>query len=80
MRYYFDLREGDQIAIDDEGLELSTIEAVQEEAALSLADMARDAVQTHHDGAGHPRAIEVRDDTGLVLKVKVTFEVDRIRN
>jgi hypothetical protein len=40
-RYYFDLREGDDLAPDEEGLELPSIEQVQEEAARSLADMAR---------------------------------------
>lgn len=44
--YYFDIREGDEIFSDEEGLELSTVEKVQEEAARSLADMARDAVRT----------------------------------
>ena len=36
-RYYFDIREGDDLAPDDEGLELPSIERVQEEAARSLA-------------------------------------------
>ncbi|WP_373691754.1 MULTISPECIES: DUF6894 family protein [Bradyrhizobium] len=35
-RYYFDIREGDEIFPDEEGLEFSTIEKVQEEAARSL--------------------------------------------
>ena len=38
-RYFFDLRDGDELTPDDEGVELSTMEAVQEEAARSLADM-----------------------------------------
>jgi hypothetical protein len=33
MRYYFDLRDGDEIITDDEGLELNGIDRVQEEAA-----------------------------------------------
>lgn len=45
-RYYFDLREGDEIFPDEEGLELSTLAKVQEEAARSLADMARDSVRS----------------------------------
>jgi hypothetical protein len=77
--YYFDMREGDSIARDEEGLELSTLEAVQEEAARSLADMARDAVRRHHD-AGQPMAIEVRDAHGPVLQVRFTCEVDRLRH
>jgi hypothetical protein len=32
-RYYFDMREGDEIAPDEEGMELDTLEEVQEEAA-----------------------------------------------
>lgn len=79
-RYYFDLREGDELAIDDEGLELSTIEAVQAEAARSLADMARDAVRKDRDCAGHHMAIEVRDDNGPVLQVRFTFEMNRHKN
>ena len=35
-RYYFDIREGDDFAPDEEGLEFSSIQAVQEEAARSL--------------------------------------------
>jgi gamma-glutamylcysteine synthetase len=62
---------------DEEGLELPSIERVQEEAARSLADMARDAVRTSRDGADHRMAIEVRDDNGPVLEVKFTFEIDR---
>ena len=49
-RYYFDMREGDQIAPDEEGMELRTMEAVQEEAARTLADMARDAIRGRSDG------------------------------
>jgi hypothetical protein len=79
-RYYFDLRDGDDLAPDDEGLELPAIERVQEEAARSLADMARDAVRKNHDGPGHQLAIEVRDDVGPVLQVRFTFEIDRRRH
>ncbi|WP_454616617.1 DUF6894 family protein [Bradyrhizobium cenepequi] len=79
-RYYFDIREGDRIVSDAEGLELSTIEAVQEEAASSVADMARDAVRKHSGGAGRVMAIEVRDDSGPLLQVKFTFEVRRLLN
>ena len=53
-RYYFDMREGDEIAPDEEGMELSTMEAVEEEAAHTLADMARDAMRSRStDGAGY---------------------------
>jgi hypothetical protein len=67
-RYYFDLREGDDLAPDEEGLELPSIERVQEEAARSLADLARDAVRRNLDRAAHQMAIEVRDDNGPVYR------------
>ena len=77
-RYFFDLRDGDVLAPDEEGIELPDIESVQEEAALSLADMAHHADRTEHKhSAGHRMAIEVRDDSGPVFKVLFTFEADR---
>jgi hypothetical protein len=45
-RYYFDLRDEDEVAVDEEGLELSSLRAVQIEAAKSLADLARDALHS----------------------------------
>ena len=76
-RYYFDLRDGDDVSLDDEGLELPSIERVQEEAARSIADMVRDAVRKDRNGAGQQMAVEVRDDDGPVLQVRFTFELDR---
>jgi len=78
-RYYFDIREGDEIFPDEEGLELATIEKVQEEAARSLADMARDAARTI-GGGSLQLSIEVRDDSGPVLHLKFTFAVERRRH
>ena len=78
-RYYFDIREGDEIFSDEEGLELSTIEKVQEEAARSLADMARDAVRTL-GASSQQMSIEVRDDSGPVLHLKFTFAVEGRRH
>ena len=71
-RYYFDLREGDKLMADEEGLELRTVQRVQEEAARSLADTARDTVS--RGPAQHDMAIE-----GPVLEVKFTFNVRRLR-
>jgi hypothetical protein len=75
--YYFDLREGDDLAPHEEGLELPGIEGMQEEAARALADMARDAFRKNHDGPRHRMAIEVRDGNGPVLQARFTFEIDR---
>jgi hypothetical protein len=77
-RYHFDLRDGDDLVVDEEGMDLRDMEAVQEEAARSLADMARDEVRrTAGKAGGRCMAIEVRDAAGPVLQVKFTFAIDR---
>jgi hypothetical protein len=77
-RYYFDLVDGDTRAVDEEGLELKDLRAVQAEAAKSLADMAREALDSTTTMASHYMAIEVRADTGPVMQVKFTFEVEKV--
>jgi hypothetical protein len=78
-RYYFDMREGDEIAPDEEGMGLTSLAKVQEEAAHTLADMARDMVRQYHDRNAHRMSVEVRDDDGPVLVVACTFDVKRHR-
>lgn len=74
-RYYFDLRDGDALAPDEEGLDLSGIEAAQVEAAGFLVDVAKNAVLgSAKHGEVHNMAIEVRDGNGSVLTAKLTFE------
>jgi hypothetical protein len=80
-RYYFDLLDGNDLAVDEEGLELSDLRAVQAEAAKSLADMTRDAVHIFSPVSGtRHMAIEVRDEAGLVMQVKFTFEVEKLKH
>ena len=80
-RYNFDLLDEDVIALDDEGLELPGLRAVQVEAAKSLADMARDALHTFPPAIGRRNmAIEVRDEIGSLMQVRFTFEVEPRRN
>lgn len=77
-RYYFDIRNEGDLTIDQEGLEFSDTQAVQEEAARSLADMARDEVRSGMTPSKNRRmTIEVRDDAGLLFEVKFTFEIDK---
>jgi hypothetical protein len=58
--YYFDLRDGEELALDEEGLELRTMRAVQEEAARALSGIAYDAMRLDGGERQH-MAIEVRD-------------------
>jgi hypothetical protein len=79
-RYYFDLRDDKGVVVDEEGLDLRDLQAVQEEAARSLSDMARDAMRRSagtQAGALTQMAIEVRDNDGPVMHVRFTFEIDR---
>jgi hypothetical protein len=76
-RYYFDIRDEGDLTIDEEGMEFSDTQAVQEEAARSLADMARDEVRSGTiPSKNRHMAIEVRDDGGPLFAVKFTFEID----
>ena len=69
-RYYFDLLDDGNSAVDEEGLELSNLRAVQVEAAKALADMARDAVHSSDGLTRRQMAIEVRDESGPVMQVR----------
>jgi hypothetical protein len=75
-RYYFDLRDGDQLAVDEEGMELPIMQAVQVEAARSWSiSQTRDLDQSRHH-PGHRMAIEVRNESGAVLQAKFIFELE----
>lgn len=78
--YYFDIREADDLMLDDERSELASMEEVQEEAVHSLAELARDAARRMaRDGKALDMAIEVRDDDGPLMQVRFTFDVKRLR-
>jgi hypothetical protein len=71
-RYYFDMRNGDRLTVDEEGVELPDLTAAQQEAALALADMLLDE-------SLNPAkiSVEVRDDAGTVMRVRLVFNIDR---
>jgi hypothetical protein len=79
-RYFFDLRDGDTLIPDEEGLELPTLEAVQDEAARALTQMAADeAGIAARNGSTCDLGIEVRDELGAVLLAKFSFEIKRLQ-
>ncbi len=74
--YFFDLRDGEEFVVDEEGMELRDMRAAQGEAARALACFAWDAMRL--DGAqGQQMAIEVRDEHGPVMEVSFSFEITR---
>lgn len=75
--YYFDLRDGDEIVPDEEGVELRDLLAVQEEAARALAGLSWDSVQNFKGAQSHRMSIEVRDTHGPVMQVRFVFDITR---
>jgi hypothetical protein len=59
MRYYFHMRDGESL-FDEEGMELSSLAAVREEAALSSVDMLRGPRRAHF-WSGEPWMLWVTD-------------------
>jgi hypothetical protein len=81
-RYFFDLRDEQGIVPDEEGMVFSNLDAVQDEAARTLADIARDeARRIKPPDALHVRqlTIEVRDDHGPVMHATFSFEIKRLQ-
>jgi hypothetical protein len=80
-RYFFDLRDDETFAPDDDGVELPDMQAAQVEAARTLLDTARllsrRPAQSLH---GHLISIEVRDDRGSVLRATLAFDGERSLN
>jgi hypothetical protein len=73
-RYYFDIRENNEIAVDEQGLELPDLKSAEVEAAHSLGDMAKNMP----DGVdGHHMAIEVRTDVGPIFTATFIFQLTR---
>ena len=69
--YFFDTRDNDIFVEDDVGIEFSDLGAVKDQAAVSLAELARDVLP------GCERrnlAVEVRDGRQPVLHSILTFE------
>jgi hypothetical protein len=78
--YFFDLIIAGDLAPDEEGTELSSMDDVQNEAAYALADMLRDDVRaTMGNPCARHLSILVRDSQGPVLEAKYSFEVARLQ-
>jgi len=69
--YYFDTRDDDVFIEDDVGVELEDLEAAKSVAAKSLAELAVDVLP---GSVRRELAVEVRDETVIVLKTLMHFE------
>jgi len=68
-RYYFDLLDGDTLAVDDEGLDLKTLQDATDEAERALALFASRADQDPLNEHLRGWNIQVRDKKGRVTEV-----------
>lgn len=73
-RYYFDHRDWDGLVVDDEGMELRSMEAVQKEATESMTDAMREVLRWPIRAGGI--SIEVRDERGQVMCIRFSIEIE----
>jgi hypothetical protein len=66
-RYYFHIREGQDLVRDEEGTEASDLEAAKSEARDSARDLAIDGIRNKRPLEG--RLVEVADGEGKTLAV-----------
>ena len=69
--YFFDTRDNDVFIEDDIGLNLPNLEAVKDQAAVSLAELARDVLP---GSIKRTLTVEVRDEHQPVLRARLIFE------
>ncbi len=76
-RYYFDIRDGDVLCPDEEGIEFASRRGAEIEAAMSLAGIAKELPEFERP---HPMGIEVRTDEGPIFQAAFLFETVKSRH
>jgi hypothetical protein len=71
MLYFFDTRDNGTFIEDDVGIDCTDLNAVKKEAALSLAELARDVLP---GSIKRVLSVEVRDAIQPILRDVMTFE------
>jgi hypothetical protein len=74
IRYYFDLRDWDGLSVDDEGMKLHSMDAVQKEATDSMTNALRECLRWPIRPG--QISIEVRDDKGHVMCIRFAIEIE----
>lgn len=69
-RYYFDVDDGDDVFIDNAGLDLPDMDAAIREARRALVDMIRDTVR---ETDAEKVSIRIRDGAKGPIMLQVTF-------
>ena len=76
-RYYFDIRDGDALCPDEEGIEFASRRAAEIEAAMSLVGITKELPEFERP---HPLGIEVRTDEGPLFQAAFLFETAKSRH
>jgi hypothetical protein len=63
-RFFFDIADGPETGVDDEGLEFPDLESARANALATLGEIARDELP---DGDHRDFQIAIRDESGQVL-------------
>ena len=75
-RFYFDVREGASITLDEEGLEFESLDVAEHQAATAAAEIGRDRLPKDDD---RQVTIELRNEhRQRVLTVTVSMEIYRV--
>jgi len=64
MRYFFDMHDGDELSVDEVGVECANWEAMRTEAISALPEMAAEELP---NGKDRLFWVNVRDETGLCV-------------
>jgi len=78
-RYFFDLFDGDRLTVDEDGTDVSSIAEVRRMGVATLAEILREVGPLFADDGSRRLAIEVRDATGHVLRVVLSFNIELSR-
>lgn len=74
--YYFDSRDNETFIPDELGVKIASLDEVTLTASEAMADFAKDVLP---GSVVRILSIEVRDDSGPVLRVVLRFEIEHLR-
>jgi uncharacterized protein DUF6894 len=77
MRYFFDTRDNGTLIEDDIGIDFHDLDEVKTQAAVSLAELARDVLP---GSIKRVLSVEVRDRFQPILRDVLTFEAIVLAN
>jgi uncharacterized protein DUF6894 len=77
MRYFFDTRDNGTLIEDDIGIDFADLDEVKTQAAVSLAELARDVLP---GSIRRVLSVEVRDRFQPILRDVLTFEAIVLAN